>query len=109
MICSAVYVQNFQDRYRCKGHNQYCMFYGIVFRLDRELGNPLNYATDPFVRAARVCMCVLETGEFILAESNFINSAKNVLLLFFLFPVSDSCRVAVCPWLMQKYQTSSTK
>lgn len=85
MIYSAVYVQNFQDRYRCKGHNQYCMFYGIVFRLDRELGNPLNYATDPFVRAARVCMCVLETGEFILAESNFINSAKNVLLLFFYF------------------------
>lgn len=34
------------------------MFYGIIFRLDRELGNTLNYATDPFVRAACVCVYV---------------------------------------------------
>lgn len=40
----------------CKGYNQYCVFYGIVFRLDRELGNALNYAADPFVRA--VCVSV---------------------------------------------------
>ena len=34
------------------------MFYGIVFRLDRELGSSLNYATDLFVRAMCVCVCV---------------------------------------------------
>ena len=47
-----------EDRYICKGCNQYRMFYGIVFQLHGELGNALNYATDPFVEAVCACVCV---------------------------------------------------